>query len=124
MKTHPVIGSEYIKKIIDEFEDDEVFSSYIDFLKIPYEICMYHHERWDGNGYPDGLKGSNIPICARIISIVDAYDAMRAQRSYNVQKSHEECIDVIISESGKQFDPEIVKAFLNIEKKFDEIQYV
>jgi HD-GYP domain-containing protein (c-di-GMP phosphodiesterase class II) len=124
IQKHPLIGASYIQKIIDMFQHDKTFSSYINFLKIPYDICKHHHEKWDGTGYPSGLKGNEIPISARIVSIVDTYEALRGYRIYNhKRKSHEQAIEIIKKESGKQFDPEIVEAFLNINQKFNTISY-
>jgi len=123
IKKHPAHGAAYIKKMIDMFQDDPGFRGYEGFLRIPYDICLRHHERWDGTGYPGKLAGKAIPFSARVVSLVDCYDAMRAKRSYNKPKTHAECVRVITEESGKQFDPSIVKAFLNIESKFDELEY-
>jgi HD-GYP domain-containing protein (c-di-GMP phosphodiesterase class II) len=124
MKKHPEIGSQYIKKIIDDFKTDPVNSQYLDFLTIPYEICLHHHERWDGSGYPSGLKEDQIPISARIVAVADAYDAMRANRVYTQKtKTHEQAVSIIKSEAGKHFDPKVVDAFLNVEYRFSEINY-
>jgi HD-GYP domain-containing protein (c-di-GMP phosphodiesterase class II) len=116
---HPEIGASYIQKIMDEFAHDPAYPSYAGFLQIPWDICMFHHESWDGSGYPKGLKGNDIPIAARIISITDTYDAMRGNRPYVKRpKTHEEAMDVLKSEAGRQFDPQIVLACCNIESKF------
>ncbi|MCK4796222.1 MAG: HD domain-containing protein [Spirochaetes bacterium] len=123
MHNHSIIGARYIQKIIDFLKDKPGYSQYIKFLQIPYEICLYHHERWDGEGYPNGLKGEQIPISARIVSIADTYDAVRANRIYDVSRSHEDVIKIITNESGKQFDPDIVKAFINISPLLEQIQY-
>ncbi len=123
IKRHPVHGAEHIQKMIDLFRADPGFKGYEEFLRIPYDICLRHHERWNGAGYPDGLVGEAIPFSARVVSLVDAYDAMRMRRSYNVPKSHAECLRIIQEESGKQFDPAVVRAFVNIESSFAEIEY-
>lgn len=123
IKEHPAAGAAYIKKMIDMFKKDPEFCAYDAFLQIPYEICLYHHERWDGSGYPEGRSGEAIPMSARIVALSDAYDAMRMQRSYNTQKTHKEAVATIVEESGKHFDPALVKAFLNIEPKFEELRY-
>lgn len=123
MATHTIIGAGYIKKIIDFLKKDPNYSSYTKFLLIPYDICLYHHERWDGGGYPDGLKGEFIPISARIVSVADTYDAIRGNRSYTVSKSHKQACDIIVKESGKQFDPKVVEAFINIQDELEDIQY-
>lgn len=80
-------------------------------LKDVVEIIKYHHERFDGKGYPYGLKGDEIPLNARIIAIADAYDSMVSNRSYRAGLSHEEALKKIEEQSGKQFDPAIVNAF-------------
>lgn len=77
------------------------------------EDVLYHHERYDGNGYPKGLKGEEIPLNSRIISIADAYDSMTSNRPYRQAMDEEQAIKILQQESGKQFDPEIVKIFVN-----------
>jgi HD-GYP domain-containing protein (c-di-GMP phosphodiesterase class II) len=122
VKQHPVIGASYIKRIMVMFEADPLYSSYCSFLQIPWEICRYHHERWDGQGYPEALKGDAIPIAARIISVVDTYEALRGVRAYNhKRKTHEEALAIISNQAGMQFDPKIVQAFININYKFDHV---
>ncbi len=122
VRKHPEIGANYIKRIIDIFEDDPVYSSYVNFLRIPYEICRHHHERWDGTGYPDGLVGEAIPMPARIISVVDTYEAIRGRRSYiHTKPSHQEAVDIIAAEAGMQFDPKVVEAFLNVNYRFESM---
>lgn len=123
IKAHPAHGAAYIEKMIHLFQEDPGFRGYEAFLMIPYNICMRHHERWDGSGYPGGLAGEEIPFCARVVSLVDAYDAMRMRRTYNTPKTHLQCLSVIAEEGGKQFDPEIVRAFLNVEGRFEELEY-
>jgi HD-GYP domain-containing protein (c-di-GMP phosphodiesterase class II) len=78
------------------------------------DFILSHHERWDGEGYPRGLKGTDIPIQARIIAVVDAYDAMTNDRPYRKGLSKKEAIDEIAKNSGIQFDPQIVEAFLAV----------
>lgn len=97
MKRHPVLGYELIKKI--------------DFLHDSAEIVLHHHEHYDGKGYPDGLARDEIPIGARIFSVVDALDAMTSDRVYREAYSFEKAAEIIIQESGRQFDPEVVQAF-------------
>lgn len=86
--------------------------------KIIKNIALYHHEKWNGSGYPKGLKGKNIPFEARVVSIVDCYDALRSKRVYKEEKTHEEVIEILKEESGKSFDPDILNVFLKFEDKF------
>jgi len=123
IQRHPLLGASYIRRMIDMFRSDPLFSGYEGFLKIPYDICLHHHERWDGKGYPSGLAGEEIPLAARVVALADSYEAMRAKRSYNEPKTHSQCVADIKSESGKQFDPRIVRAFLNVADKFAELSY-
>ncbi|MGC9771743.1 PAS domain S-box-containing protein/diguanylate cyclase (GGDEF) domain-containing protein [Fervidobacterium changbaicum] len=81
------------------------------------DLILHHHERWDGNGYPMGLKGTEIPIECRILAIVDAYDAMTSQRPYNTPKTHEEAIEELKRNAGTQFDPTIVEVFIECMNK-------
>ena len=78
------------------------------------EDILYHHERYDGTGYPKGLQGNEIPWRSRIIAVCDAYDAMTSMRPYRISKTHEEAIEEIKKGRGIQFDPEIVDVFVNI----------
>lgn len=98
IKTHPVVGSEAIKNV-------EGLS------KNSISVIRSHHERWDGNGYPDKLKGEDIPLLARITAIADAFDAMTSSRSYRAAMSVEEASKVIINGKGTQFDPDLVEEF-------------
>jgi HD-GYP domain-containing protein (c-di-GMP phosphodiesterase class II) len=98
MKKHPEIGY-------------RIAMSSPDFANVA-EFILSHHERWDGKGYPRGLKGESIPIHSRILAVVDAYDAMTQDRVYHKAISHQEAIDEIIRCSGTQFDPLVVKMFV------------
>jgi HD-GYP domain-containing protein (c-di-GMP phosphodiesterase class II) len=84
------------------------------------EYILSHHERWDGSGYPQGLKEEDIPLLSRILSIVDAYDAMTSSRPYNVVKSKEEAIEELRKFSGSQFDPKLVEIFTQILEKEED----
>lgn len=91
------------------------------FLTIGKEIAYYHHEYWDGNGYPKGLKGKTIPLSARIVALADVYDALTSDRSYKHAMTHEEAVEIIKSESGTHFDPDIVNVFLENQEVFKRI---
>lgn len=86
------------------------------------EFILYHHERFDGNGYPSGLKKEEIPLLSRIIAVVDAYDAMTQDRLYRSAMSEEEAIEEIKNNSGSQFDPTIVEIFLKLLEDFRSIK--
>ena len=98
MQLHPIIGAGMVKKL--------------KCLCGCVNVVLLHHERMDGYGYPYGMKGKEIPLIARITSVVDAYDAMTTNRIYRRALSHELAIEEIIRNSGTQFDPEVVKIFV------------
>lgn len=102
MKLHPMIGRELLSKI--------------PFLKRALDIPHYHHERWDGSGYPYGLVANQIPLPARIFAVVDVWDAMTSERPYREAVSREEVLKHIESQSGKHFDPAVVEAFTEMIK--------
>ncbi|HHT9114591.1 MAG: HD domain-containing protein [Planctomycetes bacterium] len=115
MKEHVRIGKQVLQDAIDKFKLKQPF------LFLGRNICAYHHEKYDGKGYLEGLKGQEIPLEARIFALCDVYDAIRSKRSYKGALTHEEAVERIKSDSGKQFDPDIVDAFLKTEKKFAQI---
>ena len=86
------------------------------------EIARQHHEKWDGSGYPEGLKGREISLPARIMAVADVYDALRTKRVYKPAFSQEETCRIILEGSGKHFDPIIIEAFQNLKDRFNEIQ--
>ena len=83
---------------------------------------LYHHEWWDGSGYPKGLKGEKIPLSARIVALADVYDALTSKRTYKESFTHEKARDIIISDRGKHFAPDVVDAFLIHEQEFRRIR--
>jgi len=115
IKTHTSIGSEIIDRISATLPDNDMY------LRYAKDICHYHHERWDGNGYPTGMKEDEIPISARIISIVDVYDALASPRCYKGAYPHEVSVDIIMEGRGTQFDPNIVDILPNISPLFRSI---
>lgn len=115
MKTHTILARDSIvraEKLLDKPET---------FLSFAKEIAYFHHEKWDGSGYPDGLSGDNIPLSARIMAVADVYDALRSKRVYKLAISHELAVEIIVKEAGKHFDPDVVKAFIALQEKFKEI---
>ena len=88
--------------------------SSIEYLHPAMDIPYSHHEKWDGTGYPNGLKGQNIPLQARIFAVVDVYDALTSDRPYRKAWSEKDALDYIAEQSGKHFDPEVVEIFLKL----------
>ncbi len=113
MKTHSAEGARIIKEILDGTSDQE-------FLNIAVNVAHYHHERWDGSGYPNKLKGEEIPLEARIMAIVDVYDALVSKRVYKEEFSFEEANKIIVDGFGKQFDPGLEKYYLVARSKIEE----
>lgn len=107
MKYHAVIGGELFDFLEERIPDKE-------FARIAGQIAKYHHEKFDGSGYPYGLKGEDIPLVARIMSIVDVYDALTSKRPYKEPFSHDKALELIEKGSGTQFDPNLVKCFMDI----------
>lgn len=115
IKKHTTIGADSIDNIIASQKIN------IPYLYMAKEIALYHHERYDGQGYPCGLQGEEIPLAARIFAIADSYDTIVSPRPYKPALSHEEATLRIAWDSGKQFDPKIVEVFLRNQDKFNEI---
>lgn len=110
MKTHAKLGAEIIEKAIDMVSDSG-------YLREAKDISEYHHERWDGKGYPYGLSGEDIPLSARIMAVADVFDALVSRRSYKEPFSFEKAMNIIREESGTHFDPVIVSAFISAEEE-------
>lgn len=114
MKTHTVIGADMLEKL-EQYKNEEL-------IKIAHTICRWHHERYDGRGYPDGLKGDEIPIAAQVVSVADVYDALVSERVYKKAFSHEKAIEMILGGECGTFNPELLECMLDIQdsikKKF------
>ena len=111
MRTHTVAGASTIQSLIDKAPG-------VCFLEMAMEIARYHHERWDGNGYPAGLSGEDIPLAARITAVADVYDALTTRRVYKEAFSHEKATAILLEGSGTQFDPDVIEAFTHCENDF------
>ena len=113
MRRHPDLGYDSLIKAeaLAGVHDNEV-------IGLAKEIVRTHHERWDGSGYPRGLRGADIPLSGRIVALVDAYDAMVEGRAYRDAVTHEQAVAAIVAARGHHFDPEVVDAFLDVERAF------
>lgn len=111
MKTHAEIGARTLEDVANQYKGNA-------FIKMGLEITRGHHEKWDGTGYPNGLSGPDIPLSARIMAIVDVYDALRSKRSYKDSFSHEKSIAIIQEGRGTHFDPLLVDIFVKYQDEF------
>ncbi len=118
MRRHAQMGSDILNEANETFKKHFNKDSY---MKVASDIAMYHHEKWNGLGYPEGLSGEDIPIAARIVAIADVYDALRSLRVYKEAFTHEEATRQIVEESGKSFDPNLVNIFLHKNQEFKKV---
>ena len=114
MKSHTTIGSEIIDRVIDLVQDS-------DYLREAKNLSEYHHEKWNGKGYPHGISGEEIPLSARIMAVADVFDALVSRRSYKEPFSFEEAMNIIRKDAGAHFDPLVVEAFISAEDKVREV---
>lgn len=114
MKTHVQVGHDTLATVAQQYDGNE-------FLKMGMEIALYHHEKWDGSGYPQGLAGDAIPLSARIMALADVYDALRSQRVYKEAFSHKKSVEIIRSGQGKHFDPLLVDLFVRHQDEFEAL---
>jgi CHASE2 domain-containing sensor protein len=114
MKQHTLYGSETIRLAKQLLGEES-------FLQMADEITLNHHEKWDGTGYPHGLKGEEIPIPGRIMAVADVYDAITHYRKYQGAFSHEEAVRVMVGDRGTHFDPDVLDAFLEVQEEFRQI---
>lgn len=114
MKKHTVIGANTLDDVRKKYPDNL-------FLDLAINIAHFHHEKWDGTGYPNNLAGEKIPLSARIMALVDVYDALRSKRIYKEAYSHEKSLEIIKQSAGSHFDPIITKIFIENETDFNNI---
>jgi HD-GYP domain-containing protein (c-di-GMP phosphodiesterase class II) len=112
MKSHTTEGGRILKKIVHDAGD--TFDA--GYLNESIEMASYHHEKWDGSGYPEHLKGEEIPLSARIMAVADVFDALIAERVYKKGFPYEKAMSIITEGAGKHFDPVVVEAFTHISK--------
>lgn len=116
MKTHTIKGEQIINQIVSHTGDEETFLSYAKLF------AGFHHERWDGKGYPYGLVEAEIPLQGRLMALVDVYDALVSERPYKKPFTHDEACQIIIDGAGKHFDPVVVDVFLSVKEAFAAIK--
>ncbi len=115
MKSHAAVGSQLIEHLAG-IGDDE-------YLRYAYNISLYHHERWDGRGYPAGLKEDAIPICAQVVGLADVYDALTTPRVYKDAFSHEQAVNMILNGECGAFSPKLLACFKNVRGSFMELAH-
>ena len=117
MKNHTIIGGDTIRDAEEQLQSRS-------YLELGREIAYSHHEKWDGSGYPHGLKEENIPLSARIVSVADVYDALISKRPYKDAYTHQTAVSIIKKTEGTHFDPSIIDAFARCEPLFEEYSEV
>jgi len=105
LKSHALLGAQTLQTVHNQYPQNAI-------INMGISLARSHHEKWDGSGYPDGLRGAEIPLSARIMAVADVYDGLRSKRLYKEALTHDKCRSIILEESGKQFDPAVVAAFL------------
>lgn len=115
MKGHAAEGGEIIYETMRGIEER-------DYIEMAHDVAKYHHEKWDGSGYPEGISGEEIPLCARIMAVADVFDALTSKRCYKAAMSLEEAYRIIEDSSGSHFDPVVVEAFLAL--RLEVIRYL
>lgn len=113
MKGHSQFGSQIVKDILGDNADERL-------VQISSDIAHFHHEKWDGSGYPEGLKGEEIPLCARIMAVADVFDALVSRRIYKEAMTLEQAFEVLEEEAGSHFDPQIVEVFLKLRQEVED----
>lgn len=114
MKTHAARGGEIIRETFGHLGNEQ-------YETIAYDVARYHHEKWNGRGYPDGMQQTEIPLCARIMAIADVFDAVSAKRCYRDAMPLEQCFRIIEEGVGQDFDPIIAEVFLDIRPRIEEV---
>jgi putative two-component system response regulator len=115
MKTHTTLGAQTLRAVQEKFPDNEL-------INMGIEAAQSHHERWDGTGYPDGLRKDEIPLSARIIAVADCYDALRSRRCYKPPFPHNETVAIILESADSHFDPSVITAFRELTETFRNVR--
>ena len=106
LKSHVLLGAKMVDRMILNNKDDL-------YYKLAREVALYHHEKWNGQGYPEGLQGDNIPLSARIVTVADVFDKLSSRQAEHGKYKFDEAMDSVCSYAGRRFDPNVVKAFKN-----------
>ena len=114
MKTHAAKGADIVSKVLADVDDKE-------FVRVATNIAHYHHEKYDGSGYPEHLSGESIPFEARIMALVDVFDALVSKRYYKKPMSYDEAFTIIFEEKGSHFDPELAMIFIAMKEDIIEL---
>jgi putative two-component system response regulator len=114
MKTHVLIGAETLGAAVRQYPR-------VAYLRMARDVALTHHERFDGQGYPHGLSGQDVPLCGRIVALADVYDAVTSKRVYKQPVMHAVARDIVMGDAGSHFDPAVVQAFLECEPDIREI---
>jgi putative two-component system response regulator len=114
IKKHPSYGEEMLREAVNEIGDDQLLTTALD-------IVYFHHEKWDGSGYPHGISGASIPLSARIVAISDVFDALTSERPYKKAFSAREAFDILYKNAGKHFDPYLISIVKRHERDFESI---
>ncbi len=115
MKTHAIIGRQTLAIALEQ-------TGHIPLLQMSIDIAYCHHEKYDGSGYPRGLKGEDIPLAARIVALADAYDAATSTRRYKAAVPHQQAVESLCADSGQHFDPDVIAAFRRCTAEFERIR--
>ena len=113
MKTHSAKSGEMVRILLEGVEEAH-------FVQVAYNVARFHHERWDGRGYPEGLVGTMIPLEARIMAVADVYDALVSKRCYKEPMSFEQAADIMCENMGTQFDPNMESVFLGCRAQLED----
>lgn len=117
IKLHPLQGAKFLDEFVDPLGDDS-------FLATARDIALYHHEKWDGTGYPFGISGAKAPLSSRIVALADVYDALISERPYKNAFSHEKSLSIIVSEKGRHFDPYLATCFQKCSESFRDVPWL
>jgi len=113
MKTHSAVGAQMLEGLMEQYDDP--------LLKSAYEICRWHHERYDGRGYPDGLSDKEIPLSAQAVALADVYDALTSERCYKKAYSHETAMEMILSGQCGAFSPLMLACLQDVERELQAL---